>query len=1389
MYDRATALRAIGLSIAACVGIVATSGSIPTAAGFLAAIALFLAAERAQTSAPDARPVPSGLAWSGLTKTLVGIGLLSSLVASAGVGLGLGQAAQHTPWAIALLAFAAAACTTTSAPAARFETVDWVAISVLGVISAALFFAKLTDTPPIVHGDEVETAIDALHLLEDPHRGIFSTGWFALPILHSAPAALGMLLFGADLFGVRMTSALIAMATVFLLFALVRRLLGTGPAFCAALLLSSQRFFIHLGRSGYHYIDTPFLSVLILLLAVRLWQDRRPSAAIWSGIALGLGVQTYYASQIVPILLAATTVGVAIGAPKRADRMHYLAQLAITATVAVAIAAPLFAHYFQHPDELTGRLQETSFFAAESRRHLAFGYGTDSMLRQLWIQVAQAASLFHLVGDNSVQYGYKAALLDPLSGIFFIAGIGTVLAYPTRLVNVIAIIWITIPLLLGSILTIDTPFFPRISGILPIVALVMAIGASRIAATLAAMAVDARRERWTLALTALLLTSAVAYNSHSYFNHYAPNHLHSSTRQMAEWIVGEGRGVKTYLLDPQHFRTLNNGTINFIAGQYAREDVRDIEAFFENENVSPRRSRFIVTPGGEDIVARLQTRFADLQSEPVRDGHDRVIFYGLRPAQASATTATPRKAYARIDRAIPWLALIGLIGLLAAAAAGRQRARSPRLPAPSFPQPATGSPAGPAVEDAALPRWIVGLALLAILVLASWLRITRLEELPAGFYCDEAGNAYNAASILETGRDETGAFLPLYVWSFDTSYKNPLFIYASTIPIAIFGPTPFAARLTSALFGIAAVAGLFLLGRAMVSTTVGLFAALFLAVLPWHVHFSRIAFELITFPTLFIYAALALVLFTKGRRSLSIAAFLLGLSLYTYVPAKMFVPLFAGLFAIGFRDQLWARRQETIAAAMMLAITVAPVVVFDLTNDRSSRYFRDTTFLTPDISVLDAAQQLAENYAHFFSPIFLFERGDRIVRHAVLDHGELYTVLAPLLLLGLVALIRSRSRTTALVLVWLALYPLAASFIRREIPSASRGIIGAPAFCLLAALGADWVWRACRRVATEKISVGTLRTVALGSLLIMLGSEAARYWTLYSEDYAAYAAKYFVGFQYGHEQAVDYLLDHYDEYDRVLLTTTWSNQPEIFLRFFAGLKQPPQSSAPPFEMPPKMNRGTPEELHLYDPDERLLFAVVPRDLLYFADYDIVAKVTAPDGSPAFVLTEVHEPKDFAAVWIMAGPYPPHETPPLPDFDPARPPQKAPGGRDWQRYQLRKAPVYLDRLYGEETDNACAWAINFAYSPKSQQVSVFAGFDDEGEIWVNGSRIPLIGTENAFNTWIDTQHATINLNEGRNRIAVKTCDLSGAWRFYFRLAGADGLKVPGLDWEYVFEEGL
>jgi 4-amino-4-deoxy-L-arabinose transferase-like glycosyltransferase len=682
----------------------------------------------------------------------------------------------------------------------------------------------------------------------------------------------------------------------------------------------------------------------------------------------------------------------------------------------------------------------------------------------------------------------------------------------------------------------------------------------------------------------------------------------------------------------------------------------------------------------------------------------------------------------------------------------------------------------------AVPPLVVVALLLLVAGAALGLRVYRLVDLPAGFFCDEAGNGYNSYSLLHSGRDETGARWPLYVWSFQTSYKNPVFLYSTMLPMALLGASELAVRLTAALYGFATVVAMFFLGRALMGPIVGLIAALLLAVCPWHLHFSRIGFELITLPFFFTMAVTCLVRWTQGRRSLAQAMVLFGICLYTYVPAKLIVPLFLLGFALLYWRPLLARRRETLVAAGLLLLTAAPVVIFDLAHRaEAGTYFRQTTLLARDEPPLVLARIFAENYAAFFSREFLFEdSNDKIIRHSVGGHGQLYPFFAPLLLVGVVVALLRRDRAMRLPLLWLGLYPLAPALMN-EIPSASRGIAGAPAFCLVAAIGAGGLLHLVAQL-SQRRRLGLALQAGLAVLgLVALVPAVQAYWALYRDDYPLYSAKEYTGFQYGHRAVVDYFRQHYDEYDFLLLTTRKSNQPDVFLRFYDGLQQPPRTDImPPYEHRDRMAVGNAASYAHFD-GRRLLLAVLPDEVPLFADGDVKERIMAPDGTAAFVLVAATRLKDFVSTWKVTGPLPENDRTPPPAWTPQQPPN--PGGRQWRLYNAPAAGVALNDFFTQNAEHACAWAVNFVTSDSPREVRVFAGFDDRGEVWVNGKRVRLQRTRNREASLVDNESGTLQLQEGQNRIAVRACETIADWRFYFRLENLDGTPVEGLQWEY------
>ena len=153
-------------------------------------------------------------------------------------------------------------------------------------------------------------------------------------------------------------------------------------------------------------------------------------------------------------------------------------------------------------------------------------------------------------------------------------------------------------------------------------------------------------------------------------------------------------------------------------------------------------------------------------------------------------------------------------------------------------------------------RW----ALAIVVVLAIAAHITRIADLPMGFYPDESSIGWNAWSIATSGHDEHGAAWPLYFRAFG-EYKNPVYIYFLALVYKLFGFSEWTTRFASALAWLAGSAVLAALAwRVFEERSVRLYTLVCLAFTPWLFSLSRISFEVIS-----VYPLLALHLYAMWR--------------------------------------------------------------------------------------------------------------------------------------------------------------------------------------------------------------------------------------------------------------------------------------------------------------------------------------------------------------------------------------------------------------------------------------------------------------------------------------------------------------------------------------------
>ncbi len=412
-----------------------------------------------------------------------------------------------------------------------------------------------------------------------------------------------------------------------------------------------------------------------------------------------------------------------------------------------------------------------------------------------------------------------------------------------------------------------------------------------------------------------------------------------------------------------------------------------------------------------------------------------------------------------------------------------------------------------------IARW---LPLAVVLLLAAALRLYDLSGVPTELSADELEFYNSAASFATTGHDVDGE-RHLFLFS-ENPGRNPPIYSISEYPFAVLlGPSPFSLRLAAALYGVLTVWPLFLLVRQMTQREdVAVLAALFAAVAPILVHFSRIAWQpACELPFILgglygLSRGLAIGESSPAPAPLRVpwlitGAVVLGLAAYTYMAAWFYALLLGGallgLSAV-FAPSQRHRRAALLAYALVLIVAAPALYEIFIDPETAARTSRIATFRFG--VTLDALRTFAANYLVHFRWSYLAVNGDPIpgtTWRYLNGMGAFYWWIVPLAVLGAFG---SFAKVRSIVWrcwlwVWLLAYPLGGALTDEGAPNAPRTLAGAPVFCVFAAIGAvvllDWA-------RTRRRQQARLITAALAiALAAVVGVSTVQFAVFYFTRY------------------------------------------------------------------------------------------------------------------------------------------------------------------------------------------------------------------------------------------------------------------------------------------------
>jgi len=459
--------------------------------------------------------------------------------------------------------------------------------------------------------------------------------------------------------------------------------------------------------------------------------------------------------------------------------------------------------------------------------------------------------------------------------------------------------------------------------------------------------------------------------------------------------------------------------------------------------------------------------------------------------------------------------------------------------------------------------WLIFLFALAV-------RLIYLGSYPQGFTADEASQGYSAYSLLKTGKDEWGLSWPITSFRAFADYRAPLQTYLIIPSVAIFGLNEFAVRLPSAIFGSLSILAIYLLCSQLFPDRkkLPLLAAILLSISPWHIQFSRTALEANFASFLFPMGLYFLLRGTQKKEisSLIFSSLFFGLNMYSYLAAKLFVPLFLFFFALLNIKKIKNNLRNYIVFVVIFLGFALPIYTDalwgpgntrgkdlivsnfsaeNLESIKQEQYYSQLNHLSPQLTrffsnkVSFTLHQFINNYVSYLSPTFWFTEGGREITYSVFPgFGLLHLFMLPLVIYGLYCIIKLNHPAKKIIFIWLFLGIIPAAITKDGYrPNRVGSLLGL--WEIIAALG---FWELLKLIPSKFKKIA----IVLASLIAVISFVS--YLNLY---FFTSPVKYPQSLLYGYRELVAKVDKLSPKYTKVVVDR--GSQSQVFIAFYTKM--------------------------------------------------------------------------------------------------------------------------------------------------------------------------------------------------------------------------------------------
>jgi 4-amino-4-deoxy-L-arabinose transferase-like glycosyltransferase len=253
----------------------------------------------------------------------------------------------------------------------------WLGPLLVTALAAALRLPGLDVLPSGIHGDEAFKGLLAEQILSEGYIGPYTRDLAGMPLGTVYVDALSVALFGSSIVAVRIAGALAGVATVTMLYLILRRHVEGRVPFVASLLLSVLCWHLHFSRTGFPIVWWP---MVVLLLAHAALVTLRAGSLRWAavtGALAALGVYVYNGHGLVLSLIGLFVISLwVVRRPFPLRRLALSGGVAACAFVLVLVPMLVYAltpgnEYLRHFKDAS-TLQSNEWQSRSSASRVAF---------------------------------------------------------------------------------------------------------------------------------------------------------------------------------------------------------------------------------------------------------------------------------------------------------------------------------------------------------------------------------------------------------------------------------------------------------------------------------------------------------------------------------------------------------------------------------------------------------------------------------------------------------------------------------------------------------------------------------------------------------------------------------------------------------------------------------------------------------------------------------------------------------------------------------------------------------------------------------------------------------------------------------------------------------